>query len=142
MPITRQLEAQLALRYDDYSDYGSSTTPKVGLKFKATPELLFRANWGKGFRAPTLPEICPVGRDVLRAESSIRRPARPQQISGVFAGNPNLQAGEVRAARRSALVWEPNNSFNMALDWYEIRGRTSSRPRASSRSSTRVTRPG
>ena len=59
LPITRQLEAQLALRYDDYSDFGSSTTPKVGLKFRPAPELLLRANWGRGFKAPSLPEITP-----------------------------------------------------------------------------------
>jgi iron complex outermembrane recepter protein len=43
LPLTRQLEGQLALRYDDYSDFGTATTPKVGLKFKAAPELLLRA---------------------------------------------------------------------------------------------------
>jgi iron complex outermembrane recepter protein len=41
------------------------------------------------------------------------------QISGVFAGNPNLQPEKSRATTLG-FVWEPNNSFNVAVDWYEI----------------------
>ncbi len=58
-PLTKMVEMQAALRYDHYSDFGNTTNPKLGLKFKPTPELLFRANWGRGFRAPTLVEITP-----------------------------------------------------------------------------------
>jgi iron complex outermembrane receptor protein len=57
LPLSSQLEAQAALRYDHYSDFGSAVTPKLGLKFNATRELLLRANWGRGFRAPPLPAI-------------------------------------------------------------------------------------
>ena len=49
LPFTRLLEGQAAVRYDHYSDFGSATTPKFGLKFKAAPWLLLRANWGRGF---------------------------------------------------------------------------------------------
>ncbi len=34
LPLTRMLEMQAALRYDDYSDFGNTTNPKLGLKFK------------------------------------------------------------------------------------------------------------
>ena len=59
LPITKQIEGQLALRTDRYSDYGSSTTPKLGIKYTPNDMIAIRANWGKGFRAPTLPEISP-----------------------------------------------------------------------------------
>lgn len=32
LPLTRSLEATLAARYDRYSDFGSSTNPKIGLE--------------------------------------------------------------------------------------------------------------
>ncbi len=118
LPITRQLEAQLALRYDDYSDYGSSTTPKVGLKFRASPELMFRANWGRGFRAPSLPEISP---SVATFFTQVIDPTNNQvtTISGVFAGNPELNAEKSRSTTLG-MVWEPNNAFNVSLDFYQI----------------------
>jgi iron complex outermembrane receptor protein len=56
IPILRTLEASLAGRIDHYSDFGSASTPKVGLKWKALPNLAFRATWAKGFRAPALTE--------------------------------------------------------------------------------------
>jgi len=119
LPLTRQLEAQLALRYDDYSDFGSATTPKVGLKFKASPELLFRANWGRGFRAPSLPEISPsVATFFVQVDDPFTN-TTGVQVSGVFAGNPNLEPEKSRATTLG-MVWEPNRSFNMSLDWYQI----------------------
>jgi iron complex outermembrane receptor protein len=121
LPVTRQLEAQLALRYDDYSDFGSALTPKVGLKFKATPELLLRANWGRGFRAPSLPEISPsVATFFVQVDDPHANPPQTGvQVSGVFAGNPNLQPEKSRATTLG-VVWEPNRNFNASVDWYQI----------------------
>ena len=120
LPFTRQLEGQVALRYDDYSDFGSATTPKLGLKFKATPELLFRANWGRGFRAPSLPEISPsVATFFVQVIDTPNGGTTPIQISGVFAGNPNLQPEKSRSTNLG-MVWEPNTAFNVSMDWYQI----------------------
>ncbi len=119
LPITSMLDAQLALRYDKYSDYGSSTTPKVGIKFRPTSTLLMRANWGKGFRAPTLPEISP---SVATFFVQVNDPVTNQagvQISGVFAGNPNLEA-EKSESTTAGFVWEPNKNFNIGMSYYNI----------------------
>ena len=32
IPVVKNLEAQLAVRYDRYSDFGSSVNPKVALR--------------------------------------------------------------------------------------------------------------
>jgi iron complex outermembrane receptor protein len=53
-PIMDELEVTAALRYDDYSDYGSDVSPKLSVRYNPTDELVLRASWGKGFRAPTL----------------------------------------------------------------------------------------
>lgn len=57
VPVTRQLDMQFALRRDEYSDFGGSTSPKVGAKLKLGEHIVLRSNWGKGFRAPSLPQI-------------------------------------------------------------------------------------
>ncbi|MBL8301954.1 MAG: TonB-dependent receptor, partial [Ideonella sp.] len=118
LPIVKQVEGQLALRYDRYSDYGSSTTPKVGIKYTPNDMIAIRANWGKGFRAPTLPEISP---SVATFFTSVIDPEDDQvrNVSGVFAGNPNLKA-EKSTSATFGIVFEPNKDFNVSLDLYRI----------------------
>ena len=118
VPIFKSLEAQLAVRSDHYSDYGSSTVPKVGLKWKPMPELVVRANWGQGFRAPTLPEISPSTATFFTAVTDPLDNA-VRQISGVFAGNPNLKA-ETSKSTTIGVVFEPTRDFNAGLNWYHI----------------------
>src|SRR5262249_5596306 len=48
------LELDVAGRWDDYSDFGSSTNPKVALTWRPTSDNQISATWGQGFRAPTL----------------------------------------------------------------------------------------
>jgi iron complex outermembrane recepter protein len=118
IPITRAIEAQVAGRHDHYSDYGSSNTPKLGIKFRPTNSLLLRGNWGKGFRAPTLPEISP---SVATFFVGVIDPTTNQivQASGVFAGNPSLQA-EKSDSWTAGIVWEPNANFNVGVNYYDI----------------------
>jgi iron complex outermembrane recepter protein len=119
LPVVSSLEAQLALRRDNYSDYGSSTTPKAGLKFKPSESVALRANWGKGFRAPTLPEISP---SVATFFTQVNDPVTGTsnvQISGVFAGNPDLKA-ETSITRTAGIVIEPTRDFSIGLDYYYI----------------------
>jgi len=56
-PVTKQLELQAAVRYEHYEVTGSATSPKIGLKYTVTPELMFRASAGSGFRAPSLSDL-------------------------------------------------------------------------------------
>ena len=57
IPVLDTLEVELAGRYDDYSDFGSEFVPKVAVRWRPTDEVLVRASYGKGFRAPTLNDI-------------------------------------------------------------------------------------
>ena len=118
LPILTSLEAQLAVRSDRYSDYGSSTVPKIGLKWKPTPEFLLRANWGQGFRAPTLPEISPSTATFFTSVID-PRDGVSRQISGVFAGNP-LLAAETSKSTTIGMVFEPTRDFNLGVNWYQI----------------------
>ena len=51
--ITDQLFAQAAIRYEDYSDFGSELVYKVAGFYQVTDAIGFRASYGTGFRAPT-----------------------------------------------------------------------------------------
>jgi len=54
VPIFEGLDMQLAVRYEDLSDTGTTTVPKIALGWQVFEPLLMRASWSQGFRAPNL----------------------------------------------------------------------------------------
>lgn len=118
IPLTRHLEAQVAGRYDHYSDFGSTLNPKVGLKFRPTPEFLMRANWGRGFKAPSLPEVTPSSAFFF---TIITEPLTggASQIAGSINANPNLKP-ETSRSTTLGMVIEPSPDFSVSLDYFDI----------------------
>jgi iron complex outermembrane receptor protein len=57
IPIVKNLEAQAAVRYDDYSDFGGTTNWKLALRWQPARQVLFRGSWNTGFHAPSLLEL-------------------------------------------------------------------------------------
>ena len=51
--LTDELFAQVAVRYEDYSDFGSETVYKIAGIYQLTEEIAIRSSYGTGFRAPT-----------------------------------------------------------------------------------------
>jgi len=60
----RRIDLSLAARYDDYSDFGKTTNPKVGLVWTPVDSLDLRASYGTSFRAPTVLEEAQVTRGI------------------------------------------------------------------------------
>ena len=56
-PVTKGFEIQAAGRVDHYSDFGTAFSPKLAMRLQATAEVVMRASAGRGFRAPSLPEL-------------------------------------------------------------------------------------
>ena len=51
------LEAQLATRYDNYSDFGSTINPKLAFRAQPLDWLMVRSSVGTGFKAPELADV-------------------------------------------------------------------------------------
>lgn len=56
VPGIHQLDMTFAVRRDDYSDFGSSTNPRVGLSWAPSPSLTLRSSYSTSFRAPSVGE--------------------------------------------------------------------------------------
>ncbi len=56
IPVTDSFELQLAGRYDHYSDFGSTTNPKVAFHWGMTEDLSMRASWAQGSGAIAGPD--------------------------------------------------------------------------------------
>lgn len=57
LPVLKQLEVNLAVRTDKYSDFGSTTNPKISARWNPTNNLLVRGSYNTGFAAPSLTQL-------------------------------------------------------------------------------------
>lgn len=134
IPIHKTLEAQLAARYDDYSDFGDTFNPKFSLRWEPIEQLMFRSSYTKGFRAPTLQEmysptsvtntaatyndpiLCPNG---VPATGAL--PARDcgMQFDRQNGGNKSLEP-EKSDSFTAGLVFQPMKNLVFTLDYFDI----------------------
>ncbi|MCI3879841.1 TonB-dependent receptor [Acinetobacter higginsii] len=135
IPLHKTLEAQLAARYDDYSDFGDTFNPKFSLRWEPIKQLMFRTSYTKGFRAPTLQEmhspksvtntaatyndplLCPGG---VPAAGAL--PARDcgMQFDRQNGGNQNLEP-EKSDSFTAGMVFEPIKNLVFTLDYFDIK---------------------
>ena len=129
IPIVKTLEAGLALRYDDYEGTGSKTTPKVSLRWQPSRQLLLRAAYGKGFRAPSLTELyqpqvtgvsAPGLSDPARCPTTGDSNDCGTQFNILLGGNTQLKPEE-SDNYTLGLVFEPTNTVSIALDAFKVK---------------------
>ena len=53
LPVTSFATLSGSVRYDDYSDFGSTTNPNIGLTLKPVEWLKFFGHWNSAYNAPT-----------------------------------------------------------------------------------------
>jgi outer membrane receptor protein involved in Fe transport len=89
------LQAAVSARYEDYSDFGSTANPKLGIDYFVTPDFKLRGSWGTSFRAPHLSEISPTARPPgASGILGVPDPESPTGVSNVIfltGGNPDIQ---------------------------------------------------
>jgi len=117
--LVKNLELQTGVRHERYSDFGTKTVPGVGAKWAIAPELLLRATYSKGFRAPTLPEN---SRSNAIFFINITDPVLNQvyQTSGAFTGAGNLKP-ETSDNYNWGAIWEPSKDTSFGIDFYRIK---------------------
>ena len=128
VPIAKALEAQLAARYDHYSDFGSTTNPKVAIRWQPMKSLLLRSSYGTGFRAPTVPDLyTPLSSGLTRSRFSDPQRCPTTHFASdcntsfrlLSGGNPELQAEESEQFN-FGVVWEPAMGFSIGVDYWKI----------------------
>ena len=130
VPLHETLELSLAGRYDDYSDFGDTTNPKVAVRWAPIEELAFRASWGTGFRAPSLAQIG-LGPSQESQFFIDTYGCADQGIAGsrvpaldytlIFSGNPNLEAEGVGDLERRRRLAADRHACDVTLDYWDIK---------------------
>lgn len=126
IPITDQLEATVAGRYDDYSDFGSTFNPQFKLQWRPTEDVTLRASYGEGFRAPSLAQIglgpsqvSTFFTDTYRCEAD-QKSCVPLDYTIVFSGSEGLQPEESSNYNIGG-VWQVTDAFDISADYWSIK---------------------
>lgn len=129
VPIVKTLEANVAVRFDDYGDVGNTTNPKASLRWTPVKSLLLRTSYGTGFRAPSLPELFNpafFGATGGNYDDPLRCPVTgsPRDCNTQFTskqgGNTDLKP-EKSKNFTAGFVLEPTTGFSFGVDYYNVR---------------------
>ncbi|PQA87189.1 TonB-dependent receptor [Hyphococcus luteus] len=114
VPGMRRLEINASGRFEDYSDFGSTATPKLGVLWAPTPSLRLRGSYGRSYKPP------PLGR--VGAVDFTAFAARTSDINGIFGLTPaDPSIADVTAiyvsGTQNDLAPERSRSFTAGLDF-------------------------
>jgi iron complex outermembrane receptor protein len=128
VPIVTNLDGDLAVRYDDYQRVGNKTTPKASLRWRPIQEVLMRASYGKGFRAPSLTELyqpqttgvsAPGLNDPTRCATTGNSNDCATQFNILIGGTPTLKP-ETSTDYTLGIKIEPSNNASIGFDVFRV----------------------
>jgi iron complex outermembrane receptor protein len=99
--LARDWTLTLGLRHDRYSDFGSTSNPRLALVWEAAYNLTAKLLYGQAFRAPAFNEQYSISNPVAR-------------------GNPAIRP-ETLATREAQLIWQPGRNAQLSLAVYQHR---------------------
>ncbi|MCB1104648.1 MAG: TonB-dependent receptor [Opitutaceae bacterium] len=115
----QRFDLQLAIRYEDRSDAGSVSVPKVGFTWAPARPVLLRGSYSEGYRAPSLTEYQQVVGGTFTT-NSLRDPRRGNNVTpGVRvtrAANTGLEP-ETSSTEFLGLVLEPPSVEGLSLQF-------------------------
>ncbi|KQZ28203.1 hypothetical protein ASD58_12260 [Duganella sp. Root1480D1] len=131
-PFSKEWEGQFAIRHDRYKGVHdpltnvttpklTTTNPKIAVSYRPNKEVLGRASYGTGFRAPSIAELFLPVRSGTTA-SFVKDPVSGEvsQFDLDRYGNPQLKP-EKSKQFSAGLVLQPNKNWDGSLDYWIIR---------------------
>ena len=133
LPLMNNIDVQLAARYENFSDVGSTVVPKFAIGWQIAPTVLVRGSWSEAFRAPNLITINEtiVARQNTRTDYACQYAANnggdPDQdiIDCVNSTQRIAQGSKLLKPERSTnysfgIAVQPTEDFTLTLDWWSI----------------------
>lgn len=119
VPGIAKLDVTASIRYDDYSDVGSTTNPKFGLNYAPVDSVTLRASYGTSFRAPLLAEIHGNSNNLFG--QNYQNPAGGASLLGFALSGGNLDLEPEEATTWSVGAdWRPANGTNVSLTFFNV----------------------
>lgn len=128
IPFLKNVEAQVALRYDDISNVGSKTSPKLALRYQPLNNLMFRGSYAGSYLAPSLKQMyggvdagayTTSDADICKAFPSIAGNCKNFAYYQVSGSNKDLKP-ETGKTYNLGVVFSPVNSLTASIDFFKI----------------------
>ena len=114
LPFVEALNFNLATRYSDYSNFGSTNNSKASFTYRPIKDVLARGTWAEGFRAPTVGDTFGGGQqsfdtgwldpcDTVYGEAA-RTPAVAARCASGFGGIVGTPAGYRQRTQSGAAI--------------------------------------
>lgn len=120
--LTSKFLLGAAVRYEDYSDFGNTTTGKLSARFDFTDRFALRGTVSTGFRAPGVQQLFYSQRSTNLDPSGVLvdtlTARQSSQVTRAFGIQP-LRQEESRSGTLG-LVWKPGERTNVTVDLYRI----------------------
>jgi len=130
LPLVQELELTASVRYEDYTDFGDTAKPKLGVSWRPFGRVFVRASYNEGFRAPNLAQLFTgtLIRTVTGSNDTYRSPVTglptdgPSNRRSVASGNLNLQPEQSVGKSAGVVVEVPLlKGLTLGVDYWEIR---------------------
>lgn len=121
LPLLDDLEFTAALRHDHYNDVGDNTSPQLKLRWQPLDELVLRASWGRGFRAPSMSDLYTAPGWGVETVRDCPPPygCAAEEVWVLSGGNERLDP-EKSENWNLGLVWTPLSSLDLEADYYDV----------------------
>ena len=128
LPLLETVDVQIAARHEDYSDFGTTTKPKIGAKWRASDWILVRGSYSEAFKAPDIAVLSSQGQ-VSFTSRNFNDPLRPgdsdEQMKQVTPGNPDLLPEETDVYYAGFVVefgkvWEKLDGLEFSVDYFKF----------------------
>lgn len=123
--LTDQFRWGAALRFEDYSDFGSHTSWKLSGRYDVTDQLAFRATTNTGFRAPSVQQLYFTNISTLFVNRDGELvPEQSGTFNNVSAVARELEIGNLQPEESRSLsvgaVWNGDNGLSVSVDAFQI----------------------
>lgn len=145
MAYVESLDFEAATRYSDYSSFGDTTNNSYKLTYRPNTELLIRASFNEGFRAPSISDLYsglrdsrPQAQDPCSIDSNAYKlpgvkerciasgvsasfKQKDPQLRQILGGN-ELTQPETSESVSTGFVYSPEwiDGLGFSMDWYKI----------------------
>jgi iron complex outermembrane receptor protein len=128
VPFVNTLEVTASGRHENYSDFGNTTKPKVGLNWRPLSWLMLRGSYNEGFMAPSLAALFTSPRWTISAGAGdidiYRNPLTNEGAyvqRNYFGGNPSLKPQESKGKTYGLVIDVPGvKGLSLTADQWRI----------------------
>lgn len=124
--LAKRLDLSVAARYERYSDFGSTTNPKIGLRWTPVDVVTFNSTYGTSFRAPSLVDNLGSLTGLSLTNVFIQNFTDPTAAPGALRRGVFINGGNATLKPETAKTWsfgaelKPARGLHLTASYYKI----------------------